>query len=320
MTDQSLADPETQAEDDRLARVIAIANDKGGVGKTSTTANLAALYAAAGYKVLAIDLNRQANLSDDLGYRDATEDDQGIALLNSLQHGRPLSPVAIPSRPGLHVVPGGTALTDLTAIVLAQMGRHGTKALMTLANALEEIAAEYDLVLIDTPPENTTLVDLALRAARWLIMPTKSDAGGLVGMRLLAERFQAAQESNPRLGLLGVVLFATTRGRRDEDGNPQQTAIQRGVREKVEAAFGSSPVLAATIGHSERIAVAARDHGRVAHELESDAASQPAWWESLRSGTRNGPRIPPTAGNVAEDYRKLAAEILDLLAAAEGQA
>lgn len=76
-------------------------------------------------------------------------------------------------------------------------------------------------------------------------------------------------------------------------------------------------MLTATIGHSERIAEQSRSLGKVAHELESEAAHQPTWWEALRNGEHTGPRIPPTASNVAEDYRKLAAEILDILAAAE---
>lgn len=293
-----------------LQRVIVVANDKGGVGKTSISANLAALYATANYRVLAIDLNRQANLSDDLGYRDTGVDDQGVGLLSALQHGTDLKPVPVPDRPGLDVVSGGTALTDLTAIMVTRLATQGGTALTALARALAPVTGPYDLVIIDTPPENTTLVDLALRAARWLVMPTKSDKGGLVGMRLLAQRFTAAREHNPTLGLLGVVLFATGR---------TATAIHRGVRDKVEKEFGgASPMLTATIGHSERIADDTREHGRVAHELESDAANQPQWWEALRAGQRSGPRIPPTAGNVAEDYRKLAAEILDVLAAAEG--
>ncbi|WP_207549806.1 ParA family protein [Thermostaphylospora chromogena] len=99
------------------------------------------------------------------------------------------------------------------------------------------------MVIIDTPPENTLLVDLALGAARWLIMPTKTDGGGLVGMQLLAERYIIAREINPDLELLGVVLFGTTRG---------ATAIHRSVRDQVERAFGTgtSPMLTAMIGHS----------------------------------------------------------------------
>ncbi|GII05751.1 ParA family protein [Planobispora takensis] len=296
-----------------LARVIAVANDKGGVGKTSVTANLGALYAQAGYRVLLVDLNRQANLSDDLGYRGADIDDQGAGLLMSLMTGKVLQAVAVPGRPNLFVVPGGKHLTDLTGVMVGRVQNHGREAMRLLASVLAPIAGEYDLVIIDTPPENTLLVDLALGTARWLLMPTRSDGGGLVGMQLLAERYIIARQINPALALLGVVLFGTSRG---------ASAIHRDVRAKVESAFGigASPVLTAIIGHSERIAVDGRDRGRVAHELESDAATQPAWWESLRAGTPAAQRIAPTAANVAEDYRQLGAEVLQLLAAAEGSA
>lgn len=301
-----------------LARTIAVANDKGGVGKTSLTANLGALYAKAGYRVLLVDMNRQANLSDDLGYRHSPIDDQGAGLLMSLISGTVLQAVPVPGRPNLFVIPGGTRLGDLTGVMVGRISQHGREAMLALANVLAPIAADYDLVLIDTPPENTLLVDLALACARRLLMPTKSDAGGLVGMQLLAERFTVAREVNPDLSLLGVVLFGTTRG---------ATAIHRTVRSSVQTAFGTtdSPVLTATIGHSERLATDARARGRVAHELESDAANQPAWWEALRAAGQGdqaqaGPRamrIPATAATVAEDYRKLAAEVLDLLAVAE---
>jgi chromosome partitioning protein len=154
-----------------------------------------------------------------------------------------------------------------------------------------------------------------------LLMPTKSDAGGLIGMQLLAERFTVARTINPELSLLGVVLFGTTRG---------ATAIHRDVRNAVQTAFGTnSPMLTATVGHSEKIATTSRALGRVAHELESDAANQPAWWAALRRSEDSNPaepasprtqRIPATASNVAEDYRRLAAEVLDLLAVAEAGA
>jgi cellulose biosynthesis protein BcsQ len=285
------------------------------VGKTSITANLAALYSTAGYRVLIVDLNRQANLSDDLGYRDSAIDDQGLALLNALQHQMPLVPQPVPGRPGLDVIPGGVKLTALTGIIISALSVEGPDAYLALARAIAPIAEPYDLVIIDTPPENTTLVDLALRTARWLLMPTKSDGGGLVGMKLLAERFVAARQTNPALALLGVVLFATGR---------KSTAIHREVRQEVEEAFGAanSPMLTTFIGAAEALAKKTRKNGRVAHELESDAAQEPAWWASLKSeeaGEKKESRIPPTATNVAEDYRKLGAEVLDVLEAAEGE-
>lgn len=297
-----------RAEDDPLARVLALVNDKGGVGKTTLAANLAGQLAAAGYRVLLIDLNRQANLADDLGYRGrAGVDDQGVGLVASLMLGQALNAVEV--RPNLWVVPGGTALTDLTPMVLSRFQSAGRAAFLGLATALAPVAGQYDMVLIDSPPENTTLVDLALGAARWVIMPTRSDSGGLIGMKLVAERFSLAREINPRLGLLGVVLFATL---------SNASAIHAEVRRDVAEAFGGeSPMLEGTIRYSETLARQARKRGRLAHELEVDAAAQPAWWQALRNGGKPGRRIPANVANLSGDFAAIAGEVLDALAAAE---
>ncbi|TQM38490.1 ParA family protein [Pseudonocardia cypriaca] len=296
-----------QERDFALARVIAIVNDKGGVGKTSIAANLGGQFAGAGYRCLLIDLNRQANLADDLGYRDSDADDQGAGLLNSVLAGTPLVP-ASDVRPKLDVVCGGARLEDLTPIMVSRLQHRGRRAFRVLGDVLAPIATDYEVVFIDCPPESTILSDLALAAARWVLMPTKSDVGGLVGMTLVAERFALAQEINPRLGLLGVVLFGTgTRSR----------AVHAEARAAIDRAFGGhSPRFETTIRHAERTAQDARRLGKLAHELELEAAAQPAWWETLRSDVRT-PRVSATAASVAGDYRALGVEVLTALQAAE---
>jgi len=294
-----------------LSRTVALINDKGGVGKTSLAANLSGQLAASGYRVLLIDLNRQANLADDLGYRDDPDvDDQGKAFLSALLTESPLKPV-VGVRNGLDVVPGGRRVYDLGSAMAARVGSGDVSGRTALAVSLAPIASAYDVVIIDSPPENVALADLALGAARWVIMPTKSDTGGLVGMRLVAERFALAKESNPDLSLLGVVLFAT---------GTSATAVHAEVRADVADAFGgASPLLSRTVRHSERVARDCRKRGRLAHELEIDAASQPAWWEALRSGQKPA-RTSATTASVSADYQELAAEILQILAAAESTA
>lgn len=94
----------------RLRRVIAVMNRKGGVGKTSITSNLAGVLAQAGYKVLAIDLDQQGNLGDDLGYRHTDYNDHGAALFFALNSGNPLAP-AKGIRENLDVVPAGFSRT-----------------------------------------------------------------------------------------------------------------------------------------------------------------------------------------------------------------
>lgn len=296
---------------DALARTIAMVNDKGGVGKTSIVANLAGQFAAAGYRCLLVDLNRQANLADDLGFRDGPADDQGAGLLLSIVAGTPLRPVP-DVRPGLDVVPGGARLADLVPLMVSRVQERGRAAFGVLGDVLAPVAGDYDLVFVDCPPETTILTDLALTAARWVLMPTKSDGGGLVGMRLVGERFALARELNPDLALLGAVLFAT---------GSRSRVVHAEVREAVAQAFGGhSPLFTTTIRHTERSAQDARRLGRLAHELEQEVAAQPAWWEALREGADTGAsarRLSPTAASVAGDYRDLGVELLTLLRAAE---
>ena len=285
-------------------------NDKGGVGKTSLVANLGGQFAAAGYRCLLVDLNRQANLADDLGFRDGPADDRGAGLLLSIVTGAPASPVR-DIRPGLDVLAGGSRLADLTPLMVGRMQEQGRTAFRVLGDVLAPVAPDYDVVFVDCPPESTILTDLALTAARWVLMPTKSDGGGLVGMRLVAERFALAREINPGLQLLGAVLFAT---------GSRSRVVHAEVRSAVSKAFGGrSPLFRTSIRHAERTAQDARRLGKLAHELESELAAQPAWWESLRNAT--GPDRPvglsPTAVGVSGDYRELGVEVLTLLRAAE---
>lgn len=307
-------------------------NDKGGVGKTSLVANLAGQLAAAGYRCLLVDLNRQANLADDLGFRDDDRDDQGAGLLMSIVAGTPVVPV-VDVRPGLDVVPGGGRLGDLVPLMVSRLQDKGREAFRALGQVLAPVTGPYDLVFVDCPPESTILTDLALTAARWVVMPTKSDVGGLVGMRLVGERFTLARELNPELRLLGAVLFAT---------GSRSSVVHAEVRSAVERAFGGqSPLFTTSIRHAERTAQDARRLGKLAHELEREAAAQPAWWAVLResgsaargdgaTGSRaagNGagaaipsPRVSPTAAGVAGDYRDLGVELLTLLREAEQEA
>jgi cellulose biosynthesis protein BcsQ len=280
------------------------------VGKTSIVANVGGQLAEADYRVLLVDLNRQANLSDDLGVRGSSIDDQGQGLLDAIMmEGRIPLPVASGVRPNLDLVCGGKRLEELTTWLVVK-STHAQNPNLALANVLVPVAEHYDVILVDCPPENVSLGDLALGAARWVIMPTRTDVGGLIGMELVAERFSRAKEINPLLGLLGAVLFGT---------GTAATAIHKEAGDAIARAFGgTSPLFTAKIRHAERTGVDARKWGKLAHELEAEAASQPAWWEALRSGGReNSPRISKTAASVAADYRELAIEILTVLRQAE---
>ncbi|MDQ1539049.1 MAG: chromosome partitioning protein [Actinomycetota bacterium] len=284
-----------------LSRTIAVINGKGGVGKTSVTANLAGLFAAAGYRTLAVDLDPQGNLGNDLGYLGAGLGDEGHGLQAAvLSGGAP--PVIAEVRPGLDVVAGGEALHDLVAVLQARRmtGRGGgTEA---LAASLGNIAGQYEATLLDCPPGTDVLQAGALEAARWVLVPTKTDDASRAGLRDVAKRFTAARQHNPDLELLGVVLFGVTSSAR---------RVMRQAREALTSDLGDeSVVFTAAIRHVEAAAVDARSRGQLVHELERDFLAGPPWWERRRNPEAHAGPLAASASSLAGDYERLADEVL----------
>jgi chromosome partitioning protein len=301
---------------DTLRRTIAVVNGKGGVGKTSITSNLAGLFAAAGYRVLAIDLDTQGNLGNDFGYKGAGLSDDGRGLLTSVVTDQPLSPL-VDVRPGLDVIPGGRALYDLTSLLVSRRER-GTVPGEGIAATLSTVTGDYDLALIDCPPGNEILQGGALAAARWVLIPTKTDDASREGLREVAERFTAARETNPDLELLGVVLFGI---------NTTARRIMRQAREALATDLGASAdtILTATIRHVEAAAVDARNRGQLVHELERDVVAAGPWYQRLRRANEESTAavvtaeqpLAASATSLAGDYEHLAKEVLDRVVASE---
>ena len=282
-----------------LARVVVVAQGKGGVGKTSLTANVAGLAALAGHKVLAVDLDQQGNLARDLGY--ATSD--GELLLQAFVAGRPV-PVLSGVRPGLDVVPGGPAVGDLLGIAFARSGRGGKDLTDVLRASLEPVVGEYDLILVDTPPGERLLVEAALSIASYVVVPTRSDDASLDGLERVAERCVAARQRNPQLALLGVCLFGVgSRSRRLADGAREAIA---------EVLGGTAPVFDAQVRHLESAAVDARRQGLLVHELEAAAVTaRRNRLAALRAKRRPADDLlTRDATGLAEDYAALAREIV----------
>lgn len=296
-----------------VARTLCIANGKGGVGKTTLVAALAGMYAAAGHQVLAVDLDPQGSLGHDLGYRAGDHDDEGRALRTALIDGQALEAVARSVRPNLDAVCGGSALEDVRGVAFARSsaGRPMTKA---LRNALGAAGRRYDLVLIDTPPGERELVEMALTASDYLLVPTKTDEASLDGLGVLAERVAAALTHNPDLRLLGVVLFGV---------QPRSQKLRAQVREAAEAALGgSAPVLNSEVRHLESAAVDARRHGLLPHELEEAQVSERrSRLRQLRAGLKERDQLlSRDASGLAGDYAALAAEVLQRMLTIEGVA
>lgn len=282
-----------------IGRVVVVAQGKGGVGKTSLTANVAGLAAQAGHRVLAVDLDQQGNLARDLGY----EPVDGEGLLRAVVAGQPL-PVSPAVRPGLDVVMGGPAVGDLLGIAFARAGRGGSTVGDLLQASLAPVAAGYDLVLMDTPPGERLLVEAALQVASYVVVPTRADDASLDGLERVAERCVAARGRNPGLALLGVCLFAVgARSRR----------LAEGARQAVEQVLGGvAPVFTAQVRHAEAAAVDARRQGLLVHELEEAArTARRGRLAALRARQRpEEDLLTRDAAGLAADYAAVSFEML----------
>ncbi len=288
--------------------IIAVGNAKGGVGKTSIVANIAGIAAVAGWEVLAVDLDPQGNLATDLGYSEHPDNDRGRSIAAGVRTGSPLT-VIERVRNGLDVIPGGPEFTSVLALLEQSPG--------IITRLLDPIADNYDLILIDCPPAGGPVVDAALIASKWLVVPVRADASSLDGLQMIARRFAPIRQSlNPDLELLGIVLFDFARN---------ATAILSHVRQLLEADLdGVAPILPGPIRRSERSAFDMRQAGLLAHEYEEqyEEAERVPLSERIaasRAGTAPA-RYSAAAPGLAADYLHLANAVLARINAHEPMA
>ena len=290
-----------------LNRTVAITNGKGGVGKTTLAASIGGLAAAAGYRVLMIDLDPQGNLGEDFGYIDGGADDAGESLTISLISSTTLNVTITNARPNLDVICGGDRLDDLGGAMQAR-SQKGTDSTLILAKSLAPIADNYDLIIIDTPPANALMQNLALGAARWAVIPTKADAASIRGLAKIAQRIDSVRDHNPTLEVVGVVLF---------DVSSSATRVRAGAAANIEQMLdGAVPLFPTTVRSSQAVAREARDKGLLVHELAERVEGAKPFWESLRAGERPE-RLPGSAPALAADYVALVDSILQRIAELE---
>lgn len=293
-----------------LARVICVANGKGGVLKTSLVANMAGIAAADNHRTLIVDLDPQGDLSDDLGYWDSPADDHGRSLAAALLTGQPITPTLRRVRPGLDVVSGGVHLADVTGALLARFAR-GASTTDLLAHALAPVAGAYDLILIDTPPIDTALQAMALGAARWLLIPTKADASSIRAIRRIAERAADARAGGHRVDIVGAVLT---------DVPTAANRVRADAVTKITTILGSTaPLMPATVRSSDAVASKCRDQGILVHELAEQLRGSEPFWQALREG-RTPARTPSSASALAEDYLHVTEQVLYRVRDLEGAA
>jgi chromosome partitioning protein len=296
---------------DSLERVIAVINGKGGVLKTTLTANIGGMLASSGYKVLLVDLDPQGNLAEDLGYTDTAEDDQGQSLAQALLFGGGVKPISN-VRENLDVLVGGAALDSATAGLMAKGNKDPDAAKLAVAHILEPIAQNYDMILIDCPPGDETLQTAAVAAARWALVPVKTDKSSRKGLTAVAARLDAVLSINPTLDLLGVVLV---------DTGTSSHVIQREARAHIAELFNSAHEIAftATVRHSEATAQATRERGLLVQELDESVRKGPKWYEVARGTAIAQALSPRTASSVADDLFAITQEVVARVTAAEAE-
>ena len=188
------------AQGGQAARVLAVANQKGGVGKTTTAINLATALAAAGQRVLLLDLDPQGNASTGLGLDRAA---RARGTYAALVEGQPMADLVRPTLvPGLDLLP---ADTDLAGAELELVGLERRE--YRLRESLAAVSARYDFVLIDCPPGLGLLTLNGLVAAQGVLVPLQCEYFALEGISMLVQTVERVRRGlNPVLRLQGIVL------------------------------------------------------------------------------------------------------------------
>ena len=200
-------------------KVIAIANQKGGVAKTTTTHNLGVALATKGKRVLLIDLDSQASLTISVGLEPLEVKRTIVDVLR--KDGVPVNECIERISDRLHIV---TSIIDLAPMEMELLSRASREKI--LDRALRPVRGEYDFILVDCPPQLSILTINALSCADGVIIPVKTDYLAYRGLTQLQDSIQEIQELiNPELKVLGVI--ATLYEKRVADDNEILVALKK---------------------------------------------------------------------------------------------
>ena len=246
-----------------MAKTIAIVNQKGGVGKTTTCVNLAAALNNLGCRVLVCDLDHQDNTTSGFGVDKTVSPIIYDVLLNGSE-----TPKAVQSTPYGDVIPSNKALAGATVEMIALEHRE-----YRLKDALDTVSDNYDYVFIDCPPSLELLTVNALCAADTVLVPVQCEYYALEGLSDLLSTIRIVKRSlNPRIALEGVVLTmydgrtnlsmqVAEEVKRHFPGQVYATVIPRNVR------LSEAPSYGKPVSAYDSLSRGAESYDALAHEL-----------------------------------------------------
>lgn len=256
----------------RAPRVIAIANQKGGVGKTTTSINLGAALAEMGKRVLLVDVDPQASATLAVTGREDVSPSLADVLLSDFPAERALVPTSVP---GLVLLPSNITLANAEVQLLATVGRE-----LILRSVVGSLVADYEVIIVDCPPSLGVLTVAALMAAGELIVPVRCHLLSMVGLKQFFDTVELVRTrlAHRDLRVLGVLV---NQGSIRTDSAPRGTAYRNVVD------------------------ILRRTHGALVFDNSiPDAVAIEEAYQSATSVTRWQPRSA-----VAEAYRQLAREV-----------
>jgi chromosome partitioning protein len=223
-----------------MAATIALLNQKGGVGKTSTCHHLAGTFAAAGRRVLLVDNDPQGSLTQGLVGPKVFEDLDPARTIAAVLRGEDPLPERI-IRPagidGVELVPGSQAAYDSN---VARPHEAPTAVQGTLRTFLAEVTGAYDLILVDNPPTLSLYSWVSLVAADFLVIPLQAEDYGAQGLRAIIETIDRVRAGpNPRLAVLGILITMFN----------AQTAVHKAYAQKLRTIYGAN-VFDATVPYA----------------------------------------------------------------------